>query len=82
MCSSDLLTEPADVESVRAALTTAGFKVVRAEIARVPKNTVELEEKAAIQMLKLLDRLDDLDDVSRVYSNADFPEAVLAAADF
>jgi transcriptional/translational regulatory protein YebC/TACO1 len=38
-----------------------------------------LEEKEAIQTLRLLDRLEDLDDVQRVYSNADFPEEVLAA---
>ncbi|RLT35639.1 MAG: YebC/PmpR family DNA-binding transcriptional regulator [Chloroflexi bacterium] len=77
----EVLTEPGEMEAVREALSKARLAVVRAEIARVPKLTVELDEKAAIQMLKLLERLDDLDDVSRVYSNADFPEAVLAAAD-
>lgn len=77
----EVLTEPADLEAVRELLTKTGLKVIRAEIARVPKITVELDEKHAIQMLKLLERLDDLDDVSRVSSNADFPDAVLAAAD-
>jgi transcriptional/translational regulatory protein YebC/TACO1 len=69
------------MESVREALTAAGFKIANADIARVPKNTVTLEEKAAIQAIKLLERLDDLDDVSRVTSNADFPASVLESAE-
>ena len=77
----EVLTEPGDLETVRAALTDAGVSVTRAEIARVPKQTVALDEKAAIQALRLLERLDDLDDVSRVYSNADFPDGVLEAAE-
>jgi YebC/PmpR family DNA-binding regulatory protein len=76
----EVLTEPADLEAVREALSAAGVTVTRAEVARVPKNTVELDEKAAIQALKLLERLDDLDDVSRVYTNADFPASVLEEA--
>jgi YebC/PmpR family DNA-binding regulatory protein len=76
----EVLTEPGDLESVREVLTAAGLKVTRSEVARVPKTTVSLDEKAAIQTVKLLERLDDLDDVSRVYSNADFPESVLEAA--
>lgn len=78
----EVLTEPADLESVREALTGAGLKVASAEVSRVPRLLVALDEKAAIQTLKLLERLDDLDDVSRVYSNADFPAEVLEAADF
>ena len=77
----EVLTEPGAMEPVRAALTAAGLTVVRADIARVPKTTVTLDEKAAIQALKLLERLDDLEDVSRVTSNADFPASVLEAAD-
>lgn len=78
--SVEVITEPSDIQDVRQALTEAGFTVERAEIAKLPKNTVELDEKAAIAALKMLDRLDELDDVSRVYSNADFPDAVLEAA--
>ncbi|HRC61875.1 MAG: YebC/PmpR family DNA-binding transcriptional regulator [Dehalococcoidia bacterium] len=77
----EVLTEPADLEAVREALTSSGLKVAQAEISRVPRTLISLDEKAAIQTLKLLERLDDLDDVSRVYSNADFPDEVLAAAD-
>lgn len=78
--SVEVITEPSNIQDVRQALTEAGFKVESAEIAKLPKNTVELDEKAAIAALKMLDRLDELDDVSRVYSNADFPDAVLEAA--
>lgn len=77
----EVLTDPVDLEAVREALTASGLKVAQAEISRVPRTLISLDEKAAIQTLKLLERLDDLDDVSRVYSNADFPDEVLAAAD-
>jgi YebC/PmpR family DNA-binding regulatory protein len=77
----EVLTEPADMERVRIALEAAGYPVERAEIAHVPKNVVALDEKAAIAALKLLERLDELDDVSRVYSNADFPDTVLQGVD-
>ena len=43
----------------------------------VPKTTVELDEKAALQALRLVDKLEDLDEVQRVSINADFDEAVL-----
>ncbi len=76
----EVLTEPSDLESVREVLKSAGFKIENAEIARVPKTTIALDQKAAIQAIKLLERIDDLDDVSKVYSNADFPASVLEAA--
>ena len=43
----------------------------------MPNNTVALDEKTAIQALRLLDRLEELDDVQMVFSNADFPDEVL-----
>ena len=76
----EVVSEPSDLEAVRERLIEAGFEVVRSELARVPQSTVELDEKAATQMLRLLERLDELDDVSRVYSNADFPAELLEAA--
>jgi len=72
-------TKPEELEAVRRALIEQGHEPASAEIAKVPANTVPLDEKDAIQTLRLLDRLEDLDDVQRVYSNADFPDAVLAA---
>ena len=76
----EVVTAPGELESIRESLRAAGFEVVRAEIARLPQSTVPLDEKAGEQMLRLLERLDELDDVSRVYSNADFPAGVLEAA--
>jgi YebC/PmpR family DNA-binding regulatory protein len=76
----EVVTEPADMEPVRAALETAGFTISDAERAWTPQNTVPLDEKAAIAALKLLERLDELDDVQRVFSNADFPAEVIEAA--
>lgn len=76
----EVVTEPGDLETIRRQLVEAGFAVARSEIARVPQSVVELDEKAAEQTLRLLERLDELDDVSRVYSNADFPAGVLETA--
>jgi transcriptional/translational regulatory protein YebC/TACO1 len=75
----EVYTRPADLENVRRSLEEAGVTVDSAEIAMVPKSTLGLGEKEALQTLKLLDRLEELDDTQRVYSNADFPDSVLAA---
>jgi transcriptional/translational regulatory protein YebC/TACO1 len=75
----EVYTGPADLENVRRSLEEAGVTVASAEIAMVPKSTLGLGEKEALQTLRLLDRLEELDDVQRVYSNADFPDSVLAA---
>ena len=74
----EVYTRPADLEGVRRSLEEAGVTVASAEISMVPKNTVSLGEKEALQTLRLLDRLEELDDIQRVYSNADFPDSVLA----
>ena len=76
----EVITPFATLESVREALESAGFAIASAEIAQLPQNVVELDVQAALATLRLLDRLDDLDDVQRVFSNADFPEAAIAAA--
>jgi len=76
----EVVTEPSDMEPVRAALEGAGFTISDAETAWTAQNTVPLDEKAAIAALKLLERLDELDDVQRVFSNADFPAEVIEAA--
>ena len=78
--SVEVYTEPGSTESVREAIAAAGFAVESADLAKVPQNTVELDEQAAISTLRLLEKLDDLDDVSKVHSNAVFTEAVLEAA--
>jgi YebC/PmpR family DNA-binding regulatory protein len=74
-----IYTKPEDLMAVRQSLVDAGHEPSGADIERVPTVTVALEEKEALQALRLLDRLEDLDDVQRVYSNADFPDEVLAS---
>ena len=76
----EVITDPGTTEQVRQTLTDAGFTVESADISKVPQNTVDLDEKTATATLNMLEKLDDLDDVSRVYSNAEFPDSVLEAA--
>ncbi len=71
-------TRPEDLESVAKALSDGGYEPESTEVARIPSTTVPLEEREAVRTLKLLEGLEDLDDVQRVYSNADFPDEVLA----
>jgi YebC/PmpR family DNA-binding regulatory protein len=75
----EVQTDPANLEPVRQALENAGLAIENADFSMVPKATIPLEEKSALQALKLLDALEELDDVIRVYSNADFSDEVLAA---
>ncbi len=66
-----------DLEGVRKTLEEQSLAVVSAEVLMVPKSTVMLEDKAALQTLRLLDRLEELDEVQRVFTNADFPDEAL-----
>jgi len=70
----EIQTVPEQLEAVRKKLETQKIKVASAELTRVPQNLVSLNKKDAIQALKLMDRLEELDDVQRVYTNADFPD--------
>jgi YebC/PmpR family DNA-binding regulatory protein len=72
----EVYTEPGVMEDVRKALE-GSFKVVSAEVSRVPKTTVMLDDAKAGQMMSFLDQLEQLDDVQRVYSNADFSDSAL-----
>jgi len=73
----EVYTAPTDVEKVRRSLEEAGVPVASAELSMVAKSTIALDEKQGAQVLRLLDTLESLDDVQRVYSNGDFPESVL-----
>ena len=74
-----VLTEPTDLTAVKAALEDAGVEIVSAGLATEPKSTVELKGHDAERVLKLLDALDEDDDVDEVYANFDIPEDVLEA---
>jgi YebC/PmpR family DNA-binding regulatory protein len=75
----EVYTKPESLEKVRAALEANKIAIESSELQMVPKTLVKLDEKGATQALKLLDRLEELDDVQNVYSNADIPDSVLAA---
>ena len=72
----EIQTTPQNLETVRKAVEQIK-PPVSAEVQRVPKSTVVLDEKEAIQTLKLLDHLEELDDVQHVSANLDYSEAVL-----
>jgi YebC/PmpR family DNA-binding regulatory protein len=76
--SIDVFTSFAGFYSVRNALEAAGFKGEDAEIVMLPTTSAELDLEGAEKVLKLIDMLEDLDDVQNVYSNADIPESVAA----
>ncbi|HEY8173251.1 MAG TPA: YebC/PmpR family DNA-binding transcriptional regulator [Dehalococcoidia bacterium] len=75
----EIYTQPSDLENVKKALEDNGIAVASAENARVPKTTVQLDEKDAVQTLRLVEKLEALDDVQKVYFNAEFSDDVLAA---
>lgn len=77
----EVQTSVADFEAVKAAFEKAGFECSMAEITNVPSNSLALEGKALASALKLLDALDDLDDVQKVWSNLDFNEEDAEAAE-
>jgi YebC/PmpR family DNA-binding regulatory protein len=76
----EILTDPAQLETLRRALEEAGVTVESAEVAMQPKNAIEVEENVARQNLRLLESLEDLDDVQRVTANFDLPAQILAEA--
>ncbi len=77
----EVVSEPGDLVAVRTALQGAGIDYESAEAQFVPSVTVPLEEDAARRVLRLVDALEDLDDVQDVYANFDVPDEVLAAVE-
>jgi YebC/PmpR family DNA-binding regulatory protein len=73
----EIFTKPEELEKVREALKQKNIPIASAELSMVPKTMVELEEKAALQTLKMLDQLEELDEVQLVSSNVDFSDAIL-----
>jgi transcriptional/translational regulatory protein YebC/TACO1 len=71
---------PESLTAVREAIEAAGFTVDSAELSMVPKTTVAVEdESSAKSVMRLIDTLEDNDDVQDVYANFDIPEQVLEA---
>ncbi len=76
----EVITEPSSLEAVRQQLETDGVVIGSAEAVMQPTNTVDLNDAKTKTMLKLIDALEDLDDVQRVFSNAEFSDAALVEA--
>ncbi|HOX14899.1 MAG TPA: YebC/PmpR family DNA-binding transcriptional regulator [Smithellaceae bacterium] len=73
----EVITEPAAFEAVKKAIDAKGIKHLEASIGKIPSNTVKLEAGKAESMLKLMEKLEDNDDVQNVYSNFDIDEDVM-----
>ena len=75
----EVLINPADFEAVKQAFDDAQISYSLAEVSMVPQNTVNLDGKKAEQMIKLMEALEDNDDISNVYANFDIPDEVMEA---
>ena len=73
----EILCDPSDLSAVRAALDEAGIEVETSEISQLPKSRVPLDEDAATKLMKLIDALEEQDDVDTVHANFDVDADVL-----
>ena len=73
----EILTTPENLQKVQQALEGDGVNISSSDISLIPKATIALDDKASEQTLRLLDSLEDLADVQKAYTNADFPQEVL-----
>ncbi len=73
----EVLCEPEAFEQVKEALDKAGIASVVAEVTMVPKNMAPVEGESAQKLIRLIDALEDLDDVQKVYTNADLPDDIM-----
>jgi YebC/PmpR family DNA-binding regulatory protein len=73
----EVITNPADFEAVKDAIDKAGISTAMAEVTMLPQTYANLEGKQAEQMLRLMEMLDDCDDVQKVHTNADIPDELM-----
>jgi YebC/PmpR family DNA-binding regulatory protein len=71
-------TAPGDLRAVRAAFDAAGISYESAEVAMVPSASVPLDRTGAVKVLRLLEAIEDIDDVQEVWSNFDIPDEIMA----
>ncbi len=71
-----IYTDPAELDAVRSALEKQKYPISKAETTLIPKTTVELDEKTSLQAYRLIEKLEDLDDVQNVYTNAEFSDSL------
>ena len=70
----EVISEPGDFESLKEAIDRASIPYIDAEVTMLPQNTTNLAGKEAEQMVRLMEMLEDCDDVQKVYTNADIPD--------
>lgn len=77
--SIDVITTPEDFEAVRDAIISSGLEPDNAEVTFSAENNSPVDEKDAEKLLRMIDTLEDLDDVQEVFTNADIPDEVMEA---
>lgn len=77
--SYEIRTDPGELDAVKQALDAKSISYDSAEVTMVPQTRVTLQEKEAQQLLRLLDALEDQDDVQQVYANFDIPDQIMEA---
>ena len=77
----EVISAPSDFAVVKAALQEAGLTIASGEVTQLPTTSVPVDEKTAPKVLRLIDALDDVDDVQEVYSNFDISDEILAGLD-
>jgi YebC/PmpR family DNA-binding regulatory protein len=75
----EITTAPAEMDAVRDALARAGVPILEAQVTYVPQSTVRVEAPTAASVMRLIEALEELDDVQHVYANYDIPDEVLEA---
>ncbi|HIE22304.1 MAG TPA: YebC/PmpR family DNA-binding transcriptional regulator, partial [Acidimicrobiia bacterium] len=73
----EVITAPADLRAVRQALADAGIGVESTEVTQLPSSTVPVEEGEARRLLRLIDAVEELDDVQAVFSNYDIDDSIM-----
>jgi YebC/PmpR family DNA-binding regulatory protein len=76
----EVITAPEDFEAVKSAIDGLRVPYISSEVTMLPQNTTSLAGKEAEQMVRLMDMLEDCDDVQKVYTNADIPEELVSRA--
>ncbi len=73
----EVITDPLSFEAVKKAIDQKGWKYLDARVGLIPQNTIRLEGGKAEQMMKLMEKLEDNDDVQNVYANFDISDEVM-----
>jgi YebC/PmpR family DNA-binding regulatory protein len=73
----EVITDPGLFEQVKKALDCKNVKYIKAQVTMIPQTTVRLEAEKALQMLKLMEKLEDNDDVQNAYANFDIPDDIM-----